>query len=231
MERVCKRRRPHVLRSVSDRCLTRRGPPARASPQGRQSGGNPGAATHEVRARHQPENSAAAWACDSAIAACPRRRSHRVTLAIILLHLLTTGPLTLLLQGGTAARPQLAKADAAPSPASASLCSTQLWPPTSPAKARLFEQLLLRPSVGNDKFTPHRLDTRSSARSPTQVRARSAAALSPAAASPRTLYTSASPKYDQPLAGARLSARWNWSSASARRPACSSAAASDWRTG
>src|SRR6516162_8090123 len=87
MERACKRRRAHVLRSVSDRCLTRHGPPARANPQGQHSGGNPGAATHEVRARHQPENSAAAWACDSAIAACPRRRGHRVTLAVILLHL------------------------------------------------------------------------------------------------------------------------------------------------
>ncbi len=59
-----------------------------------------------------------------------------------------------------------------------------------------------------------RLEICSSLRSPIQVLARSASAWLAAAVLPRVLYNSASPKYDQPLAGARASARWNCCSAS-----------------
>src|SRR5262249_62135136 len=76
-----------------------------------------------------------------------------------------------------------------------------------------------------------RLEICNSLRSPIHVLARSASAWLAAAVLPRALYNSASPKYDQALAGARASARWNCCSASSKRPACSRAAARDCRIG
>jgi hypothetical protein len=76
-----------------------------------------------------------------------------------------------------------------------------------------------------------RFDICNSLRSPTHVLARSASAWLAAAVLPRALYNSASPKYDQALAGARASARRNCCSASSKRPPCNRAAARDCRIG
>src|SRR5215470_8201907 len=77
----------------------------------------------------------------------------------------------------------------------------------------------------------HNFDSSNCCRSPIHILASSASSFLARSGSPRALWSSASPYHDQPLAGARFSARSNCSSASSRRPACISATASDCRTG
>src|SRR5262245_32026099 len=76
--RVSEGRRPHVLRTVSQRRLSNHCPTARTRPEGRSSGGPSRRATKQVRAGHQSKNRGCTWPCDFARSPRSGRRGDRI---------------------------------------------------------------------------------------------------------------------------------------------------------